>query len=513
MAKMCVGSISSQKLHCPNGGWGWMVAFGTFLVLASIFQLEPGGAMVLALLPITTMSFPILFSQFLTERRASSTTIAWIFNMHLFLSFAVGPLIGPFTSEFGYRKVCLFSTVAASLSSLVITFFDSIEGLMIFFSFSGLFSGIGCIPCFVLIPMYFDQKRGQAMAITMAGVCLGQIVSPPFVRFLLEQYSLKGACLIVSALVFNSCVGASLFQPVEWHMNSLDLENHAILPNSDDCEGDSYIVTDEGKTFDTQTSAFVPGEVERIVLSGSKSKQMRKCSSVSIAASFIDLTSISPLNYSNNKAVPLEKEYPDGAEVHGTTRICRITRSLIADLKIFKSFKALIIATAGLLVVNGFLSFYIMAPDVIQSAGYNLEDAAWCLSIGSVTNLVARISAATLSDCSWFNKRVVYMGGASLIASSTLAEYMGLKNMAAMFGGQSLLAALGHIILGPLLGLVRDVSGSYAVAMQVMSLEVSLSVVFWVFMPLAVAHDKRKEESRVSASSGDIIVRYTGDKC
>ncbi|KAK8753970.1 hypothetical protein OTU49_005155 [Cherax quadricarinatus] len=520
MAKICMEKSNGHELSPPNGGWGWMVAFGSFLMLA--------------LLPMVSLSFSIVFSRFLTERGASSTVVAWIFNMHIFTWNLVGPLTGPLTSEFGFRKVSLLGTAVSSLSFLLIAAVDSIGGLMVLFTLSGMFGGVGCKPCYVLIPQYFDRKRGQAVAILMAGISLGQIAGPPFVRFLLEQYALKGACLIVGAIVFNSCVGAAVFQPVEWHLKPRDDENHPSLLSTDEYEEGSYIGRKE-IMFDSPAKCLVPGEVERRALSRG-SRHLSECSSVSLAASFIDLTSISPVSRSDNDTVPPGKEYPDGPEVSGTKRalltVSRLARSLITDLKIFKSFRALIIAIAGVLVTNGYLNFHMMTPFVIQNAGYSLEDAAWCMSIGAVTNLVARLGTSALSDCAWFNMRVVYMIGAGIIAISTLVfsflsdltwmkvtigvwgygigtnislytlimpKYMGVENMAAIFGGQSLFMALGHIILGPLIGLVRDVSGSYAVAIQVMAFEVFLCVVLWVFMPLAVAYDKRNVEELASS--------------
>lgn len=41
---------------------------------------------------------------------------------------------------------------------------------------------------------------------------------PNVVRILLDEYGFRGAALIMGALAFHGLIGASLFQPVEWHM-------------------------------------------------------------------------------------------------------------------------------------------------------------------------------------------------------------------------------------------------------------------------------------------------------
>lgn len=51
------------------------------------------------------------------------------------------------------------------------------------------------------------------------------MVMPYIVRILLDEYGFKGTTLILGALALNGVVGASLFQPVNWHMKHFN-ENH-----------------------------------------------------------------------------------------------------------------------------------------------------------------------------------------------------------------------------------------------------------------------------------------------
>lgn len=44
------------------------------------------------------------------------------------------------------------------------------------------------------------------------------MIMPYVVRILLDEYGFKGTTLVMGALALNGVVGASLFQPVEWHM-------------------------------------------------------------------------------------------------------------------------------------------------------------------------------------------------------------------------------------------------------------------------------------------------------
>lgn len=84
-----------------------------------------------------TLCYSILFSRFLQERGASSTTTAWIFNVHLFLWGAVGILTGPLTNELGFRGVSFTCALAGSISVMAMSFSTTVLHLFVFFSICG----------------------------------------------------------------------------------------------------------------------------------------------------------------------------------------------------------------------------------------------------------------------------------------------------------------------------------------------------------------------------------------
>lgn len=84
--------------------------------------------------------------------------------------------------------------------------------------------GLATSAAFVALNHYFKRRRGQAVGLSMAGTALGMLIMPQLVRILLEEYSFRGAVLILSGLAFNSLVGATLLQPIKRHLKEEDVD-------------------------------------------------------------------------------------------------------------------------------------------------------------------------------------------------------------------------------------------------------------------------------------------------
>ncbi|CAL4186914.1 unnamed protein product, partial [Meganyctiphanes norvegica] len=107
-------------LEPADGGWGWAVV--------------AGGNLALGFAAMTGPCFGILFSRPLLAMGASSTTVAWIFNVSQLLSQWSGIFGGPLVKAFGFRKTGMVVGFITALSMLLSAFATSPEFL--YFSFS-----------------------------------------------------------------------------------------------------------------------------------------------------------------------------------------------------------------------------------------------------------------------------------------------------------------------------------------------------------------------------------------
>ncbi|XP_047488198.1 monocarboxylate transporter 12-B-like [Penaeus chinensis] len=438
---------TDEEDRIPDGGWGWIVVFGASLVLV--------------LVDVIGQCFGIVFSTFLLDLGTSSVMTAWIFNMFGFLWCLTGPPLSPLIKEFGWRRVTFVASFLLAGSTISSAFVTS--AWVLFFTYSAL-GGIACgllsNISYMIVPHYFTTRRGLASGIIMMWDCGGQLLGSPLVKLLQDEYTYKGATLILGGVVLNCCVGAAVFHPVEWH-----LKPKGVLAEP---------------TVARSASGALEGGLAR----------------------------------RSNSPRPTTR-----------TLVRRIAQSTLEDLRILSSARAAIIAVGATVIFNGYLNFLAFVPFAMQEAGHSLGDAAACVSVSAVCNMLTRITVASLSDTKMFSFRVCYMLGGLTITASMLTftlltdmvwirvtmgvwgcgvgafmsifnlvmvHYMGLDRFMPMLGATMLFIASGYLTIGPLAGYIRDTTGSYNVAIWMLAATVFSSCLLWLFMPAAEIYDSTR---------------------
>lgn len=72
--------------------------------------------------------------------------------------------------------------------------------------FIGLGLGFIMPSVFLAVTSYFKVLRGRAVGLAAAGTGLGQMVMPHAVRALLDEYSFRGATLIMAAMALQGVI-------------------------------------------------------------------------------------------------------------------------------------------------------------------------------------------------------------------------------------------------------------------------------------------------------------------
>ncbi|KAG0722562.1 Monocarboxylate transporter 12 [Chionoecetes opilio] len=168
--------------------------------------------------PSLTVAYGVMFKDHLEAMGARATEFTIIANgLSTIWSFAA-VFMAPLAELFGARSLTVLGGLLAFLTLVLLAFSSSVVSFTVVYSILG---GIACPLCaffgVVLIPKYFDKRKGLANGFVVSASASGKIVMAPLVRLLLEQYGYRWTCLIVGALCLHTCISGMLFQPAEWH--------------------------------------------------------------------------------------------------------------------------------------------------------------------------------------------------------------------------------------------------------------------------------------------------------
>ncbi|VDP32049.1 unnamed protein product [Schistosoma margrebowiei] len=197
----------------PNGGWGWLVALGSFLC---IFVVD--GVCFTFGLHINEMihegQFRIDPSDSNESQRKPSLALLSLPGALLCgMYFLFGPFTGALVNRFGYRIVASVGAVITSLCFLISALF--IYDLVTFIVVFGIIGGIGCslvyLPAITVIGHWFEEHRAFIVGIVMCGGCLGAGLMAIITPYLAVHFSWRGSLILISGLFSQTLVSFRFF--------------------------------------------------------------------------------------------------------------------------------------------------------------------------------------------------------------------------------------------------------------------------------------------------------------
>ncbi|RXG58916.1 hypothetical protein Avbf_17053, partial [Armadillidium vulgare] len=228
----------------------------------------------------------------------------------------------------------------------------------------------------------------------MGGVT-SALIAPIVANYLLENYGYKGASLIFAAITLNQCVGAMLYQPVEWHLKPAK-RNLTIKTKLNEKNLSEYRNSDETKEEVIKVESF-EGETK------------------------FDASPDTIIQKNELKNVNQEKTYKNNYRRRKAIVIfLRVIKSTYRNFKSLKYMRVQFISIASGCLMIAYSNFLMWMPFKITDAGYSIEIAAWCSSISSIGNFIGRIACALIADRKFFNRRYGCMFGLFVVGSSVL---------------------------------------------------------------------------------------------
>ena len=283
---------SELQRKAPDGGWGWMVVAASFLVHC----IADG----------VTMSFGVLFIEFLDVFKESKSYTSWVGSLFMAIPLLAGPVASVLTDHFGCRTVTIVGSVIACIGFLLGAAADSILVLLLTL---GLITGLGLAVCYVaaivIVAFYFEKKRSLATGIAVAGSGIGTFLFAPFIQHLIENFGWRGSLVILAGVFLNMSVCGMVMRDLEWTKKKSDKRNANSNSRYGSTSHSSESLSDDEASGETHHSCPPINELKKILQSGditallSPDDSPNKCvrsSSMLLLPTFLSRTQTLPLD-------------------------------------------------------------------------------------------------------------------------------------------------------------------------------------------------------------------------
>ncbi|XP_078586111.1 monocarboxylate transporter 2-like [Branchiostoma floridae x Branchiostoma japonicum] len=186
----------------PDGGWGWMVVVGGFIVSGCTAGI--------------VRSLGVFFLTFSQQFDASSAETAWITSILMCFTFLLAPVGTALACTIGFRPTIMLGGVLSAAGYIISGFATRMFHLYL---------GIGCLTglgyaitfstAMAIVGQYFTKRRAMANSLAMLGSSVTSMSFPPLFQYLMDEFGWKGALLIIGGIMLHMVVAGALIRPLE----------------------------------------------------------------------------------------------------------------------------------------------------------------------------------------------------------------------------------------------------------------------------------------------------------
>lgn len=188
-------------VKAPDGGWGWAVLFGCFVITGFSYAFPK--------------AVSVFFKELIREFGVGYSDTAWISSILLAMLYGSGPLCTVLVNRFGCRPVMMVGGLFASLGMILASFAQNIVQLYLS---TGVITGLGLAlnfqPSLIMLNRYFSEKRPLANGLAAAGSPVALCCLSPLGQILQYKYGWRGGFLILGGLLLNCCACGALMRPL-----------------------------------------------------------------------------------------------------------------------------------------------------------------------------------------------------------------------------------------------------------------------------------------------------------
>jgi len=496
---------SCNSITPPDGGWGWVVVFASFMI-----HIIADGI---------TYSFGVFLVELISVFEVDRGVISFIPSILVGVTLGSGPIASSLTNRFGCRVVTIAGSVLAATGMAFSVLAKSVAVLYFTVGIcTGLGFGLIYLPAIVSVSVYFEKKRAFATGIAVCGSGVGTFIMAPVTKGLIQQFGWEGAMLVTAGLILNCILFGCLMRPLEVTSKNRRKEEHVnsegeimssfptngtVVNGAGSFKQEHHV--DNGhpapsiKPFAQQVGMTGGGynDMARVAMSHpafldqsekpqvhfgsaaqflrvpkpglptSKSEVMGR-KDIFYSGSLINIPEYrrDPHTYRRSvRDLDIEDDSHSAAEkrnicccIKASPKQAKILNHML-DLSLFKDPVFMMYATSNFLTSIGFNVPYVFTVDRALEWGIDGKQAAFLLSVIGIANTIGRIILGWLSDRGEINRLYLYNSclvvcGVSMGLSVFCSTYISQAVYCAIFGVTSgAYVGLTSVVLVDLLGL------------------------------------------------------------
>ncbi|XP_060602137.1 monocarboxylate transporter 14-like [Ruditapes philippinarum] len=212
----------------PDGGWGWVVVFSSFVIHVLIDGIK--------------YSFGIMFIELMESFGENKSKTSWVMSIQIGVMLLSGPIIATMVNKIGCKSTVFLGTIVSCGGFIASAFVTSVYELYIAFGFcAGIGFGMMNLPSLVMLVEYFDSRLAFATGFANMGTGIGALIFNPLSKILIDAYTWRGTMFIEAGIILNGIVCAMVFKQLN---NS---SSKTIISNADKKDGEDKELINHGQ--------------------------------------------------------------------------------------------------------------------------------------------------------------------------------------------------------------------------------------------------------------------------
>ncbi|XP_026487308.1 monocarboxylate transporter 12 [Vanessa tameamea] len=439
----------------PDGGWGWMVVFASFMI-----HIVTDGM---------TYSFGVFYAEFLTYFNEGKGKTAWIVSILVGVTLSSGPISSSFVNRWGCRSVTVAGALLSAACVTLSAFANNVTTLIFTVGIgAGVGFGLIYLPAIVSVTVWFERYRSLATGIAVCGSGLGTFLFAPITSALISNYGWRGAMALIGAFILNCIPLGLLFRPVPERPRTPVTEpmlpkiNKSPLKRSQSTEqvarANGKLEDDVARLTLSQPALNKPHEQKHHSHSRHGSGIMQRPDVLYQGS----MTSLAKFRGASPDRVQISIKKEEREQRCGWLPCSQESKAALAemlDISLLVDPVFILFSLSNFLTSIGFYIPYVYTVPMSEKLG--VEDPAYLISIIGASNLVGRIILGYISDKPWVNRLLAYnlcltIAGISTAMAMACWEFWGLALYATTFGFTiGAYVGLTSVVLVDLLGIER----------------------------------------------------------